>query len=351
MPGTHAKWSPSGSPYWYNNGRGCPARVLLPPKEETSSPAAEEGTRLHNLAESILSNQVETASSADLDKIGEYIDYVTELQFRSDINVFLEAPVQLAPITGEEATGSVDCLAISETYLEVVDLKTGAKRVDATSNQLKMYAAAAILEMGFEGKEVICTIHQGGEPHSVVYSVGEVLAFADDVRGYVYQSEQEADAGHTRFNPSENNCQWCPHVVDCKAQAEMRNVIAANDFAVSEDPVQLADELAMTGPLQKWIDEVKARALKIAESGGELPGYKLVRARANRKWVEQAEEKLVALLGDAAYSKKLIGLTAADKLLDAETMNELTIKPEGKPTLAPEDDPRPAINDAAKDFS
>jgi CRISPR/Cas system-associated exonuclease Cas4 (RecB family) len=352
MPGKHALWSPSGSPYWFNDGRGCPARVLLPPKPETPSPAAAEGTRLHDLAEQYLDGGSPTLTDEDWSAIGPYCEYIESQIFNPMVNTTVEVQVDLEPITGEvDATGTIDCLVCSDTYLEVVDLKTGAKIVEPTSNQLKMYAAAAVEELDYTGEHVRCTIHQGGKAHTVVYNTEEVIAFGEEIRGYIYAVEQEADAGHLRYVPGEKNCQWCPHVIDCEAQAGMRNEIAAREFAVSEDPVQLAGDLALVGALRRWCDEVESRSLRAAEGGAVLPGFKLVRARTNRRWSEDAEEKLFELLGDAAYTRKLIGLTEAGKLVDAETMNELTVKPEGRPTLAPEDDKRPAINDAAADFT
>lgn len=351
MPGTHAKWSPSGSPFWFNDGKGCPARVLLPPKPETPSPAATEGTRLHDLAEAYLTGQDPAMTGEDFRKLDPYICYVDARMFNPNVNVTIEEQVRLEPITGEDgATGTVDALVCSDDYLEVIDLKTGAKRVAPTSNQLKMYAAAAVHELDYTGEEVICTIVQGDVPSSVIYRTEEVLKFGDTIHTYVYQSEADADAGELRYEPSEENCQWCPHVIDCAAQAAMRDEVAAKDFAVSEDPGELAADLEMCGALERWCSEVRSRALKVASAGTRLPGFKLVHARANRRWTETAEEELVALLGDAAYDRKLIGVTAGDKLVDAEDMSRLTIKPVGKPTLAPETDPRPAIDDAATDF-
>ena len=59
---------------------------------------------------------------------------------------------------------------------------------------------------------------------------------------------------------------------------------------------------------------MEGAALAEANKGVSIPGWKLVHAKTNRKWIAGAADKLFALLGDAAYDKKLIGLTAADKL-------------------------------------
>ena len=54
------------------------------------------------------------------------------------------------------------------------------------------------------------------------------------------------------------------------------------------------------------------------------------------------------------YEKKLLGITAMQKLLGKSRFDELLAayieKPQGKPTLVPESDKRPAMNNAKSDF-
>lgn len=54
------------------------------------------------------------------------------------------------------------------------------------------------------------------------------------------------------------------------------------------------------------------------------------------------------------YEKKLLGITAMQKLLGKTRFDELLAgyieKPQGKPTLVPESDKRPAMNNAKSDF-
>jgi hypothetical protein len=97
-----------------------------------------------------------------------------------------------------------------------------------------------------------------------------------------------------------------------------------------------------------WIDEVFAFEQRAAEAGDPPPGYKLVRGRSYRKWNDDAENGLRDMLGDDAYERKLVTITAAEKLLksmgaDKNAVAHLTYKPEGKLTLASEEDPRPAV--------
>ena len=55
------------------------------------------------------------------------------------------------------------------------------------------------------------------------------------------------------------------------------------------------------------------------------------------------------------YEKKLLGITAMTALMGKkkfeEVLGKYITKPQGKPTLVPESDKRPAINTAYEDFS
>jgi hypothetical protein len=111
-----------------------------------------------------------------------------------------------------------------------------------------------------------------------------------------------------------------------------------------------------------WFTDLKAHALKQAEKGTTVPGYKLVEGRSNRKYSDQ--DAVAKALRDAevpdeiAYERSLLGITAMEKALGkkkfVDVLGELITKPEGKPTLVPEGDKRPAITSRATaldDFS
>jgi hypothetical protein len=348
----HATWSPSGATYWYNWGRGCPARTLPPRTPETSSPAAEEGTRLHEVAEKVLKRgNWRGVAKEDKALLEVYVNYVRARAESSPIaELEIEAACELLPITGEDAAGTADALILQPAHvdIEVVDLKTGAVRVTPENNlQLMIYLATLVFEMELTGSDMCRgTIVQGGEIRSCDWTARELRDMAEGV--WVWCEEFRDEKPEV---PSDHNCTWCPHITTCKAVVDYANKRAAEEFAVPQGDEELAEALTMVGPLRKYAAAVEGKALEKMKSGVRVPGYKLVAARTNRRWSKEAEQELVDLLGEDAYDHKLIGLTAGDKLLDAETMERLTIKPEGKPTIAPEDDPRPTLNDAKEDFA
>ena len=109
--------------------------------------------------------------------------------------------------------------------------------------------------------------------------------------------------------------------------------------------------LSRADELVAWASDIKEYALQQAISGKEWAGWKLVEGRSNRKYSN--EEAVIQAVTDAGfdpYEKKLLGITAMQKRLGKSRFDELLTayieKPQGKPTLVPESDKRPAMNNA-----
>lgn len=107
--------------------------------------------------------------------------------------------------------------------------------------------------------------------------------------------------------------------------------------------------------LVSWASDIKEYALQQAVSGKEWHGWKLVEGRSNRRYTNEAA--VIQAVSDAGldpYERKLLGITAMQKLLGKARFDELLTayieKPQGKPTLVPESDKRPAMNTAKNDF-
>lgn len=113
--------------------------------------------------------------------------------------------------------------------------------------------------------------------------------------------------------------------------------------------------LSRVDELVSWANDIKEYALQQAISGKEWTVWKLVEGRSNRRYTnEDAVSKTVEAAGFDPYEKKLLGITAMQKLLGKSRFEELLAdyveKPQGKPTLVPESDKRPAMNTAKNDF-
>ena len=93
--------------------------------------------------------------------------------------------------------------------------------------------------------------------------------------------------------------------------------------------------------------------------GKNWRGFKLVESRTNRKYTD--EEAVAQAAKDAGYPDiyklSLITLTEMERLMGkktfAEVLGALVIKPQGKPTLVPASDKRPALTSsgAKQDFT
>ena len=88
-----------------------------------------------------------------------------------------------------------------------------------------------------------------------------------------------------------------------------------------------------------------AEALALA--GTPIDGFKLVTGRTYRKWSddEAAIHAMALYTNESVMSRKPISPSKAIAMLGekCDDVNALIVKPEGKPTLVPESDKRPAV--------
>ena len=92
--------------------------------------------------------------------------------------------------------------------------------------------------------------------------------------------------------------------------------MVGGDFEDLTDPSKLTDEQIATVVLnrsrvEKWMKAVWSHAIERHRLGDAVEGVKVVEGRGSRRWTEEGKEALVELVGDQAYEKKLIGVTAA----------------------------------------
>ena len=119
------------------------------------------------------------------------------------------------------------------------------------------------------------------------------------------------------------------------------------------DPEILSNEeiaalLPHLATIKNWCDSVARHAEKLALSGVPIDGYKLVSSRTNRRWSddEEAIKAMTLLTNEPVMSRKPISPSKAVAMLgkDCDSVNALIVKPEGKPTLVPVSDRRPALD-------
>ena len=369
--GRHALLSASSSHRWL----ACPPSARLCENyEDKGSEYAQQGTDAHSLCEHKLklalgmdtTDPTEGLSFYD-EEMEEcacgYAEYVLSLVEEAkktckDPVVLIVQRLDLSRFV-EEGFGTGDCVIIADGTLYIIDYKHGkGVEVSAEGNPQMMLYALGALEI-FDGiydiDSVRMTIYQPRKSNiSVcVMEKDELLEWAQN--DLIYKAKLAYEGGGD-FHCGEW-CRFCKAKAECRERAEANLALARYDF---EEPPLLTDEeiagiLDKVDALTAWATDVKEYALQQAVSGTAFPGWKLVEGRSNRKYTsEAAVAAAVEGAGFDPYEKKLLGITAMQKLLGKSRFEELLAlyieKPQGRPTLVRSSDKRPEWNTAKNDF-
>ena len=381
--GNHALLSPSSSKRWL---LCTPSAKLGEDIERESSIYAKEGTDAHALGELKLKHEFGKISEEEYqreyedfkanseyydqlfeDYVDEYVEFVKD-QAEGYKQIFFEQKI----LTGiENDQGTSDTIIVFEDRLTIVDLKFGkGVLVKAEENpQLMIYANGAINTLGLDNvdKVRICIV----QPRLENYSTWETTKskLKDWFENYVLPRAEMALKGEGELNPGEEQCRFCPVKGTCEARADLRLQEAKNVF--NGEVTDLMDEekrqviakqigleklslILQIAPLyDAWLKDVEANAYKLAMSGIQTPGFKLVQGRTNRTINNQ--RGLIEALRKEGYSDEeflkepqLQSLGELEKLVGknklAEIGKDFIVKPIGKPTLVPETDRRAPIN-------
>ncbi|HFG9433226.1 TPA: DUF2800 domain-containing protein [Salmonella enterica subsp. enterica serovar Cotham] len=323
-----------------------------------------------------------------VEAVSRYVDTVWTLAQGNELMV--EQRVDFSHVVGvENSFGTADAIIIAGNELQIHDLKYGrGVRVDAENNeQLQLYALGALEQFGivYDFETVRLFIHQPRLNHvsEWVLTVEELRAFGKQAQEaaadtIVMLSIAECEGVETlppeNFTPGEKQCRFCKAKGGlCAAEAQARLNDVAGDFVDLTQPVgeqladaakrvplltneQLADIYSQVGLIEAFCKAVCDRVSAELNAGHPVPGFKLVTGKqGNRAWSD--EEAARALLKDQfrykveeVFDLKLISPTKAEKLIKKASprrwtkVEALITRPEGKPTVAPESDPRPALS-------
>lgn len=372
MPTRHALLSASSAERWIH----CPPSVRLSEVyEDQGSPYAAEGTDAHSLCEYRLrtalgmeaEDPIENLSyySPEMeDHAAGYVGYVLEQveaarAHCADPIVLIEQRVDYSRWV-RDGFGTADCIILADGALQIIDFKYGlGVLVSAEENPQMMCYALGALELFdelYDIDEVQMTIYQPRRDNLSTYELSrdalyrwaeEVLRPAADL---AYAGEGEFLCGHW--------CGFCKVKSVCRARIEANMALARYDF---QEPPLLADHdieeiLGKVDELVSWANDIKEYALQQAISGKAWNGYKLVEGRSNRRYVNDAAvAAAVQAAGYDPYEQRLLGITAMQRLLGRSNFDQilggLVERPPGKPTLVPESDMRPAMNNVVSDFN
>jgi len=367
----HAKLSPSSAHRWLN----CPASVRacegIP---NTGSAAALEGSIAHELADVVLKG--ERRSAADYvgsklevypdhkitnemaDYVQEYVEYVRNLGG----DQFYEVSVDYSHFV-PDGFGTSDAVVLVGQTLYVIDLKYGkGVQVFAEENeQAQLYALGALNDFDYlDIQNVVCVIVQPRLDHidewqttpEALYKFGE----------YASQKAEEAIDGTTKRVAGEKQCKFCPAKPTCFA---LKKLTEDTILTIFEDmdvkPLETLGDDQLRRAIENkkliisWLDAVESLVTERLNNGEQFEGFKLVAGRSLRQWFKESATEifLVGELGDQAYNKKILSPAQAEKALGKSKkalLDKYIVKPNGKPTLAPESDKRPSITISTDDF-
>lgn len=306
--------------------------------------------------------------------------------------------------------GTADLVMLTGKGLEVVDAKFGNKLVAPDSWQLKAYAIGAgrllvdsdtgNVKDKYRGVDAVTlTILQPSAPSipmSQTYPLGMIGLWMNELKGHVAKMMSPT----APLVPGDEQCHFCPAKTACPARREQATKAAAGMFdvlapaplqpdpeplqpekegdpealirtveaLVDTDPKRLTPEqlgkvLDLAPVVEAVIKDLRAEAERQAIEGRiEIPGWKVVEGRRGREWTVEDQAELIVrlrklpLTAEEMYDKKVKTPAALETIVKGKSravvqkFGDLWRWKEGKPTLAPEGDPRPAIRTAESMF-
>ena len=373
-PKRHAVLSASASHRWLNCN---PSARLEQEFESRTSTAAAEGTAAHHLAEWKLRTALgmyagnRPVSQYDSDEMevctDGYVEFILETLAQvklhcADPMVLIEQRLDFTNYV-PDGFGTGDCIIVADKTLHITDLKYGqGLLVEAEENpQMMLYALGALrlYDFLYDIQSVSMTIYQPRRDNVSTWTI-DVDDLLEWAYTYLKPRAEMAYKGEGEYVPGPH-CQFCKAAVRCRARAEAKLQLAQYEFASPPllTDAEIEDILGKLDDLTRWASEISAYAQDAAVNHGKhWNGFKLVESRTTRKYIN--ENAVIAAVSEAGYDpyeKKVHGITAMQKILGKKQfdalLGHLIEKPQGKPTLVPVSDKRPAITvtGAKQDFT
>ena len=248
--------------------------------------------------------------------------------------------------------------------LYIIDLKTGIIPVSPKSMQLMLYALCAIGKLnGLSPKKIALMIVQPRDEHTPIkveeISLPELMAFGQKVDAAI----KAIASGSIEETPGEDQCRFCLRSAVCESRKD-RALALASAVIVDGVPapsgcsdIDLAHILDSAEEVEAWIKAVRAEVTRRLERGLEIPNWKLVSRRGNRKWRDETEiSKYLyesGLEAEDIFESKLRSPAQTEKILKKLGFDPQAIEPFvtreslAAPSLVRQSDPRKQVSSAS----
>lgn len=348
--------------------------VLSKDLPNTSSPHAREGTAAHELAAEVLNKGTNAQDHVGQEivvegerfivdeemagHVGRYVDLVRSIPGSLFVEVRVNYHSALI-VEPDQAFGTADAIVIGDDTLTVIDLKYGrGEPVQAEGNpQMMLYAIGALGAL--EGlcdditkvRMIIAQPRLNAYPEHTL-TLAELREFARGAADAVMR----IDDAHDAFDPKthlvvgEKQCRWCLAKATCPSLVQ--SVIDEFDAPLDD----IGHLMSKVGLIEDWCKSVRAEAERRLLAGTPVTGWKLVQGRrGNRAWSNEADvldlmKNTFRLKDDIVYQRTLVSPAQAEKTIGKDNprrwakLQELITQSEGKPSVAPESDPRPPLD-------
>ena len=376
---THARLSPSSAHRWV----ACPGSVRMTENLPRKAPshAAMSGTLMHDIFAGALKYKgsqqlgvargwLNTQSKEDTsivftEEMAEWVqsalDWVREYMAKhpgSKLSTEMWLPVGRA-LDGEnlekELYGTADAIINDGKELVVLDLKGGGIWVDVDDNyQLLLYGIGAVAHFAqrstnFDSIRLVIAQPRAGGNRELSLKLKDLIDYAKFFRGKAHA----ALAPNAPLVAGEVQCQWCPAAATCLEAHKLTLDLAKKEAwpeptgldSLTEKQFQLL--LTEAPRVRKLLERVEELAVERLTNGETVDGFKLVEGRKQRVWSDEKKASIwLHHEGVDLWEQKVKTVAAVERELKAkktELPEYLAEKPQGNPTLAREDDARPAM--------
>lgn len=365
----HHKYSPSASKRWIP----CPGSLELIPTlnlEDSTNPASELGTGVHEVGEICLKDYVEftgiweepinpnhfdsmhkpssflgrkmnghTMTQDCIDAVTIYVDYCIDLIDECGVeNCFIEESFVHPDEKDLGGTSDFSCINWDEKLLEVVDYKNGVGEVvwPEDNSQGMIYALFVLYKYCMDKPidtiriTIIQPRHSQYESHEGVCSWD---ISADDLatwqREVLFPAIENTKSKAPLFKRGDEQCRWCPAWNDCPDKIGM--IDKFKEMLGDSEHENLTEErhtwvLDNESLLNKFIKNVKKLSIEKLLAGEDYAERKVIQGLKNRSYSGESDYATSNIIGKefqkADYTKfwekpSLISPASMEKLLKA----------------------------------